>query len=68
LLTDHHDFHHANFIGCYSSSLRWWDHFIGTDLSYKKYKAKIESASKKGGDTAAARSNVNGSWEVNKEE
>lgn len=28
---DHHDDHHRYFIGGYSSSFRWWDHFLETD-------------------------------------
>lgn len=37
---DHHDFHHMNFLGCYSTSFRWWDHFMGTDKSYQAYQKK----------------------------
>ena len=37
---DHHDHHHMAFVGCYSTSFRWWDHLMGTDLSYKRYRAR----------------------------
>ncbi|KAN0061298.1 C-4 sterol methyl oxidase [Thecaphora frezii] len=37
---DHHDHHHAAFLGCYATSFRWWDHFMGTDASYKRTRAK----------------------------
>jgi methylsterol monooxygenase len=37
---DHHDHHHMAFVGCYSTSFRWWDHAMGTDLSYKRYRAR----------------------------
>lgn len=45
---DHHDFHHMNFIGCYSTSFRWWDHFMGTDSSYQRYKARKAAAKSAG--------------------
>jgi len=41
---DHHDFHHMNFLGCYSTSFRWWDHYMGTDKSYKAYNKKKAAA------------------------
>jgi methylsterol monooxygenase len=37
---DHHDHHHMAFVGCYSTSFRWWDHLMGTDLSYKRFRAR----------------------------
>ncbi|GAA95707.1 uncharacterized protein L969DRAFT_615736 [Mixia osmundae IAM 14324] len=37
---DHHDWHHEKFTSCYSSSFRHWDHWFGTDLSYKLHKAE----------------------------
>lgn len=37
---DHHDYHHMAFLGCYSTSFRWWDHFMGTDVGYKKCRAR----------------------------
>lgn len=37
---DHHDYHHMAFLGCYSTSFRWWDHLMGTDLGYKRQRAK----------------------------
>lgn len=37
-----------NFIGCYSTSFRWWDHFMGTDTSYQRYKARKAAANKDG--------------------
>ncbi|BFZ61375.1 C-4 sterol methyl oxidase [Saitoella coloradoensis] len=37
---DHHDYHHQAFVNCYSTSFRWWDHFLGTDKKYKAYRAK----------------------------
>jgi len=45
---DHHDFHHMNFLGCYSTSFRIWDHVFGTDKSYKAYVAKKKAAKKAG--------------------
>lgn len=41
---DHHDFHHMAFVNCYSTSFRWWDHFLGTDNKYKAYKARVAKA------------------------
>ena len=29
---DHHDVHHEKFLGNYSSSFRWWDSCLGTDI------------------------------------
>ncbi|ORZ35403.1 C-4 methyl sterol oxidase [Catenaria anguillulae PL171] len=37
---DHHDFHHQNFIGNYSTSFRWWDLIMGTEGSYRLVRAK----------------------------
>lgn len=37
---DHHDYHHQAFVGCYSTSFRWWDDIMGTDLSYKRFRAR----------------------------
>ncbi|CAH7686725.1 methylsterol monooxygenase [Phakopsora pachyrhizi] len=37
---EHHDYHHEKFIGCYSTSFRWWDHLFGTDKAYKEYRKK----------------------------
>ena len=37
---DHHDYHHMAFLGCYSTSFRWWDHFLGTDRGYQRVRAK----------------------------
>lgn len=37
---DHHDFHHEKFVNCFSTSFRWWDHFMGTDKSYKAQRSK----------------------------
>lgn len=37
---DHHDHHHMAFVGCYATSFRWWDHFMGTDASYKRTRAR----------------------------
>eukprot|EP01117_Protostelium_nocturnum_P005688 TRINITY_DN2051_c0_g1_i1.p1 TRINITY_DN2051_c0_g1~~TRINITY_DN2051_c0_g1_i1.p1 ORF type:complete len:295 (-),score=81.05 TRINITY_DN2051_c0_g1_i1:79-963(-) len=38
--SDHHDFHHQAFLNCYSTSFRWWDHFLGTDTKYHAFRAK----------------------------
>lgn len=38
---DHHDDHHRYFIGGYSSSFRWWDHFLQTEAG-PRGKAKRE--------------------------
>ncbi|KDN41609.1 putative ERG25-C-4 methyl sterol oxidase [Tilletiaria anomala UBC 951] len=43
---DHHDYHHQAFVGCYSTSFRWWDHLMGTDLSYKRYRARQKEQKK----------------------
>eukprot|EP01117_Protostelium_nocturnum_P011572 TRINITY_DN419_c0_g1_i1.p1 TRINITY_DN419_c0_g1~~TRINITY_DN419_c0_g1_i1.p1 ORF type:complete len:285 (+),score=101.43 TRINITY_DN419_c0_g1_i1:155-1009(+) len=37
---DHHDYHHQAFVNCYSTSFRWWDHIMGTDLKYKAFREK----------------------------
>lgn len=37
---DHHDFHHEKFVNCYSTSFRWWDHYMGTDKSYTAHRSK----------------------------
>ena len=41
---DHHDFHHASFLDCYSTSFRWWDHLLGTDKRYKRARARAAAA------------------------
>jgi len=41
---DHHDFHHMNFLGCYSTSFRWWDSMMKTDVSYHNYSEKKAAA------------------------
>ncbi|RIB08497.1 C-4 methylsterol oxidase [Gigaspora rosea] len=38
--SEHHDYHHMAFVNCYSSSFRWWDYLMGTDLKYKAYRKK----------------------------
>jgi methylsterol monooxygenase len=37
---EHHDYHHMAFVNCFSTSFRWWDHLMGTDLKYKAYRKK----------------------------
>ncbi|KAK0549680.1 C-4 sterol methyl oxidase [Tilletia horrida] len=37
---DHHDYHHQAFVGCYSTSFRYLDHFFGTDVGYKRHRAR----------------------------
>ncbi|WAQ84472.1 hypothetical protein PtA15_5A42 [Puccinia triticina] len=41
---DHHDYHHEKFVGCYSTSFRWMDHFFGTDKGYHEYRKKQKLA------------------------
>lgn len=48
---DHHDYHHMAFVNNYSTSFRWWDHFMGTDTKYKQWK-KQQAA---GGSNKAAK-------------
>lgn len=46
---DHHDVHHEKFLGNYSSSFRWWDYCLGTDVgssSDKKAKEKKAAMAK----------------------
>lgn len=38
---DYHDYHHAVFLGNYSSTFRWWDWICGTDWRYVQYKQKL---------------------------
>ncbi|KAE8539833.1 hypothetical protein D1P53_003770 [Cryptococcus gattii VGV] len=44
---DHHDFHHATFSSCFSTSFRWWDYSFGTDVKYHAYKTRVAAASAK---------------------
>lgn len=37
---DHHDYHHMSFLGCYSTSFRWWDFCLGTDKGYQRTRAR----------------------------
>ena len=41
---DHHDYHHQSFRDCYSTSFRWWDHFLGTDSKYKAFRSRVKNA------------------------
>jgi len=50
---DHHDFHHMNFIGCYSSSFRIWDYIFDSEASYKAYKKRQAEAKRLGKGKAA---------------
>ncbi|KAI9178797.1 C-4 sterol methyl oxidase [Blastocladiella emersonii ATCC 22665] len=52
---DHHDFHHQNFIGNYSTSFRWWDFFMGTEGKYHLVRARqaLAKAEKAHGVAAA---------------
>ncbi|RHZ52576.1 hypothetical protein Glove_460g47 [Diversispora epigaea] len=43
---EHHDYHHMAFVNCFSTSFRWWDHIMGTDLMYKTYRKKKDEAAK----------------------
>ncbi|CAJ0647535.1 1740_t:CDS:2 [Entrophospora sp. SA101] len=38
--SEHHDYHHMAFVNCFSTSFRWWDYLMGTDLKYRAYKKK----------------------------
>ena len=47
---DHHDIHHEKFLGNYSSSFRWWDAALGTDVgSVTAQKQKKKTAEGKKG-------------------
>lgn len=37
---DHHDYHHSNFVGCYSTSFRLWDWVFGTEAGFHEHRAK----------------------------
>ncbi|KAI9219642.1 fatty acid hydroxylase superfamily-domain-containing protein [Blastocladiella britannica] len=54
---DHHDFHHQNFIGNYSTAFRWWDHWMGTEGSYRVSRARTALA-KAEREVAAAKGKV----------
>ncbi|KAL7411095.1 hypothetical protein BDY24DRAFT_397705 [Mrakia frigida] len=41
---EHHDFHHMAFVNNFSTSFRWWDHWLGTDLKYQAYRKRIEAS------------------------
>lgn len=42
---DYHDVHHEKFLGNYSSSFRWWDYALGTNIgSSIENKAKLAKA------------------------
>lgn len=43
---DHHDYHHMAFLGCYSTSFRWWDHLMATDMGYKRTRAREQALRK----------------------
>ncbi|CCJ30613.1 unnamed protein product [Pneumocystis jirovecii] len=43
---EHHDAHHEIFVNCYSTSFRWWDHFMGTDKRYKALRERQASMKK----------------------
>jgi len=45
---DHHDYHHMTFNSCFSTSFRWWDYMLGTDVKYHAYKARVAAAKAKG--------------------
>ena len=49
---DHHDYHHMAFLGCYSTSFRWWDHLLGTDSGYKRTRAKERAAKQRAAEVA----------------
>ncbi|KAJ1551246.1 C-4 sterol methyl oxidase [Cladochytrium tenue] len=40
---DYHDFHHMAFVGCYSSTFRYWDWLCGTDKQYREHASRIRS-------------------------
>ncbi|ODO07199.1 methylsterol monooxygenase [Cryptococcus wingfieldii CBS 7118] len=44
---DHHDFHHAAFVNCFSTSFRWWDYSLGTDSKYHAYKERVAASKAK---------------------
>lgn len=42
---DHHDVHHEKFLGNYSSSFRWWDYYLNTEVgSASQKQAKDKKA------------------------
>ncbi|RIA96102.1 C-4 sterol methyl oxidase [Glomus cerebriforme] len=56
---EHHDYHHMAFVNCFSTSFRWWDHLMGTDLKYQAYRQKKADELKAvaaGGSTIASSS------------
>ncbi|WFD06661.1 4alpha-methylsterol monooxygenase [Malassezia vespertilionis] len=48
---DHHDYHHMAFLGCYATSFRWWDHFMGTDSGYQRCRAREQAAKAKAAES-----------------
>ncbi|CAG8522453.1 2242_t:CDS:2, partial [Scutellospora calospora] len=46
---EHHDYHHYAFVNCFSTSFRWWDYLMGTDLKYRAYKQRKEAELKANG-------------------
>lgn len=34
----------SRFVNCYSTSFRWWDHYMGTDKSYNVHRSKQQEA------------------------
>ncbi|VFV36564.1 c-4 methylsterol oxidase-like [Lynx pardinus] len=44
--TQHHEFHHMNFIGSYASTFTWWDRICGTDSHFIAYNEKVKKAAK----------------------
>ncbi|CAD7682548.1 unnamed protein product [Nyctereutes procyonoides] len=45
--SQHHDFHHMNFIGNYASTFTWWDRIFGTDSQFTAYNEKMKKIEKK---------------------
>jgi len=43
---DHHDYHHQAFVGCYSTSFRWWDFWMGTDVKYHAFRHRQQEEKK----------------------
>ena len=45
--SQHHDFHHMNFIGNYASAFTWWDRIFARDSQFIAYNEKVKKVAKK---------------------
>jgi len=53
--SDHHDFHHQNFVGCYSTSFRHLDYLFGTDKAYRAFRSKQRAEKKSAQEAVEAK-------------